>query len=374
MLKQQFQGGTFFEVLAANPSKEIAWKVSNKKFVRQSYEKDVKGYCLTCEHNSKVAFPKDEKQSAAKITKHTALHETVPLSILRRGVWSNLCIDMHALVFTLKYRPNTFVESEEDPYLSSFDEIPRCLQFGPTVDFATQIISPERLKCILIREKTSRNSLHEALENVHPRKASRAKEGVRLPKLKNEPTMLAKSVESTSSIRENAEPAKKSFLPRIPKRRGVGDNVGKSRESTSYPHPHPTAIVQKDNRNPDKDEAVPNVIEECIAEDSDFVEPLTLNEEVVIPEEYPLDEDDCPPSTLIDDAQEEFNVEKIISTLDRERDIHDFDIIDPSLLEAHQVDEDERVAMAAEANYDEEDSIELEYDVKSKTYVDPKVE
>ncbi|KAI8620447.1 Cilia/flagella-associated protein 20/WDR90/C3orf67 [Chytriomyces sp. MP71] len=141
MFKSAFQGGPSFEVFSCQGSSSSAilnWRIQNKQFVRKEYEKDVKGYCYSCEKSGKLSFPKDDKQSAyliqpylilqtfvsvgqhmsleicvsdlnqtkrrfftstaAREIKNTALHVTLPIGFMKRGVWLNLCFDLLSLV------------------------------------------------------------------------------------------------------------------------------------------------------------------------------------------------------------------------------------------------------------------------------------
>ena len=62
-----WQGGAAFEILSCQgTSANLNWKLINKQFIKRQYEKDVKGYCITCDKIGKLCLPKDEKQSGTK--------------------------------------------------------------------------------------------------------------------------------------------------------------------------------------------------------------------------------------------------------------------------------------------------------------------
>ncbi|KAI9334773.1 hypothetical protein BDR26DRAFT_866747 [Obelidium mucronatum] len=192
--------------------------------------RDVKGYCFSCEKTGKLQLPKDDKQSAyliqpylilqifvgvaqhvaielcvsdlnqskrrffistaAKETKNTALHVTLPLGFLKRGVWLNLCFDLLSLVgdtfkgqtfrcldsialsgtfrlrkvFTMKLPPPDTTDDYDvyDKNITStlgLDCIPKTLQYGIGIDHVTQVINLHRIK---VAEKLEmRKSLQE---------------------------------------------------------------------------------------------------------------------------------------------------------------------------------------------------------------------
>jgi Protein of unknown function (DUF667) len=113
------------------------WSVC-KSSVKKLYDKDIKGYCYSCDGLGKVSFPKDPKQRAylvqnflilqifapvgspisielsisdltqnhrrffissrIKESNVTALHASLPFNNLRRGIWNNVVFNMGELV------------------------------------------------------------------------------------------------------------------------------------------------------------------------------------------------------------------------------------------------------------------------------------
>ncbi|KAL2913500.1 hypothetical protein HK105_206960 [Polyrhizophydium stewartii] len=140
MLKNEFQGGPAFEIFSSQGSAQSLqhWKIHNKAFVKRQFEKDLKGFCHSCENLGKLSFPKDERQQAYLVQpfivfqiycatgqplsielcisdlsnnhrrfffstahreiKTTALHCGIPLAIVKRSMWLNLTIDLVSLI------------------------------------------------------------------------------------------------------------------------------------------------------------------------------------------------------------------------------------------------------------------------------------
>ncbi|KAI8843938.1 hypothetical protein BJ741DRAFT_589608 [Chytriomyces cf. hyalinus JEL632] len=244
MFKSAFQGGPCFEVFSCQGSTSSAlmnWRIHNKQFVKKEYEKDVKGYCFTCEKSGKLTLPKDEKQSAyliqpylilqlyvgvaqhmsleicvsdlnqskrrfflstaARETKITALHVTLPIGFIKRGMWLNLCFDLLSLVgdsfkgqtfrcldsisiagnyrlrkvFTMKLPPPDTTD-DYDIYDDSMeatlglDCIPRHMQYGVGIDNTTQIINHHRIKAA--EKMELRRALDESIRGACPQKGS----------------------------------------------------------------------------------------------------------------------------------------------------------------------------------------------------------
>ncbi|KAJ3406382.1 hypothetical protein HDU80_011394 [Chytriomyces hyalinus] len=242
MFKSAFQGGPCFEVFSCQGSTSSAlmnWRIHNKQFVKKEYEKDVKGYCFTCEKSGKLTLPKDEKQSAyliqpylilqlyvgvaqhmsleicvsdlnqskrrfflstaARETKITALHVTLPIGFIKRGMWLNLCFDLLSLVgdsfkgqtfrcldsisiagnyrlrkvFTMKLPPPDTTD-DYDLYDDSMeatlglDCIPRHMQYGVGIDNTTQIINLHRIKAA--EKMELRRALDESVRGACPQK------------------------------------------------------------------------------------------------------------------------------------------------------------------------------------------------------------
>lgn len=137
------QGGSFVEVFSAQGRDPVSkWRLSGSQSAfKKIFDKDVKSYVYVLEGEStttKMSLPKDERQSLFLIQKYlvlqilvplghsfsfelgitdlgnnkrriflssshrditvTPLHARFPLSILRLGVWLNLCLDLNSLV------------------------------------------------------------------------------------------------------------------------------------------------------------------------------------------------------------------------------------------------------------------------------------
>ncbi|KAI9011203.1 hypothetical protein BC832DRAFT_590446 [Gaertneriomyces semiglobifer] len=213
MFKAAFQGGPSFEIFSSqgSASSVLHWKLSSKSFIKRTYDPDLKGYCYSCEKLGKLSLPKDDKQSvyliqpylclqvfvppgqpfslelcitdlernhrrfflstAHRDVKVTALHVTLPLSSLVRGMWLNFCIDLISLVSdnfrghsfrsldtlqiggTFRLR-KVFTLSKRPPDTTGFDfthpmdlpvEIPRNMDFPANVDHMAQIITMSRI-------------------------------------------------------------------------------------------------------------------------------------------------------------------------------------------------------------------------------------
>ncbi|KAJ3188817.1 hypothetical protein HDU85_004531 [Gaertneriomyces sp. JEL0708] len=213
MFKAAFQGGPSFEIFSSqgSASSVLHWKLSSKSFIKRTYDPDLKGYCFSCEKLGKLSLPKDDKQSvyliqpylclqvfvppgqpfavelcitdlernhrrfflstAHRDVKVTALHVTLPLSSLVRGMWLNFCIDLISLVSdnfrghsfrsldtlqiggTFRLR-KVFTLSKRPPDTTGFDfphpmdlpvEIPRNMDFPANVDHMAQIITMSRI-------------------------------------------------------------------------------------------------------------------------------------------------------------------------------------------------------------------------------------
>lgn len=135
------QGGSYVEVFSAQGRDPVSkWRLTGTG-IRKIFDKDVKSYVYVLEGESattKMSIPKDEKQSLFLIQKYlilqimvplghsfsfelgvvdmgnnkrriflsssnreltvTPLHARFPLSMLRLGVWLNLCLDLNSLV------------------------------------------------------------------------------------------------------------------------------------------------------------------------------------------------------------------------------------------------------------------------------------
>ncbi|OWF55807.1 uncharacterized protein C3orf67 homolog [Mizuhopecten yessoensis] len=219
MFKNEYQGGPFFEVLTLQGKESSAhWKFSGG--VKKVYDKEVKSYIYSLEgtpSTTKVHFPKDQSQAvpliqrylviqlhlakgqdlsielgvadlgnnkrrlhfstAQKETQVTPLHAKIPLTIVRRSIWLNMCIDMVSLVgetwrgqtykatqsisvsancklrriFTMKTQPPDTAEDEEmygcPPSNSGeLDQIPKSCQLANDVQQITQLLTLTKIR------------------------------------------------------------------------------------------------------------------------------------------------------------------------------------------------------------------------------------
>ncbi|KAK3103082.1 hypothetical protein FSP39_016320 [Pinctada imbricata] len=212
------QGGPYFEVFTPQGKDSTAsWKLNGS--VKKVYDKEVKGNVCSLEGSSattKMQLPKD-RQSLTLIQRYlifqifiprgqefsfelgvtdlsnnkrrillstsqkeshvTPLHAKVPLTILRRHVWLNLCLDLVSLVsdlwrgqtfkatesitisancklrrvFTMKSQPPDTAGDEEmhgcpSSNVGELDQIPKQCQFATDVSFVTQLINVTKIK------------------------------------------------------------------------------------------------------------------------------------------------------------------------------------------------------------------------------------
>ncbi|XP_068265603.1 protein CFAP20DC [Nyctibius grandis] len=217
MFKNQFQGGPFVEIFSAqgkNPGAK--WKIfGNPSAIRKEYDKEVKGFVFVLEGSSqinKMQLPKETRQTLGLIqqfltlqifvplgqdfftellitdlgnikrrlylsTVHkelsvTPLHAKIPLFMIKRKIWCNMCIDLVAFtseifrgavfqsldgitisancklrkIFTLKSKPQDTVEENDAcdvpfmPYEPT-DVIPRTCQLNTDVPQVTQLLN-----------------------------------------------------------------------------------------------------------------------------------------------------------------------------------------------------------------------------------------
>ncbi|XP_071960395.1 protein CFAP20DC-like [Antedon mediterranea] len=223
MFKNEFQGGPYVEVFSSQGKDPLMkWKLSGgTSSFSKVYDKEIKSYCHVVEGataSTKMLLPKDAKQLLVLIqrffviqlyvslgqdfsvelgicdmsnnkrrivlsTSHkevsvTPLHAKIPLAILKKSVWLNLCFDMVSFVgeafkgqtfksldsitisascklrkiFTLKTQPldNT---DDDDVYHccpntndTEVDHIPTQCQFHKDVRFQTQVINMNKLR------------------------------------------------------------------------------------------------------------------------------------------------------------------------------------------------------------------------------------
>ncbi|XP_072438528.1 protein CFAP20DC isoform X2 [Chiloscyllium punctatum] len=221
MFKNEYQGGPFVEIFSSQGKDPVAkWKLCGSPAVQKVFDKEVKSYVYILEGSSqrnKMQLPKDSKQSLGLIQRFlvlqlcvpvgqdfstellitdlgnikrrlylstihkelsaTPLHAKIPLGIIKRKIWSNVCIDMVSFanaafkgagfqsldrivvsancklrkIFTMKLQPldTTF---KNDVYSlqcltdGPTDVIPKCCQLGIDVDQVTQLLNVVKLK------------------------------------------------------------------------------------------------------------------------------------------------------------------------------------------------------------------------------------
>ncbi|XP_028943236.1 uncharacterized protein C3orf67 homolog [Antrostomus carolinensis] len=217
MFRNQYQGGPFVEIFSAqgkNPGAK--WKFfGNPSAIWKEYDKEVKGFVFVLEGSSqvnKMQLPKEIKQTLGLIqqfltlqifvplgqdfstellitdlgnikrrlylsTVHkelsvTPLHAKIPLFMIKRKIWCNMCIDLVAFtseifrgavfqsldgiiisancklrkIFTLKSKPQDTTEEDDMcvvPHMPSepIDVIPRICQLNTDVPQVTQLLN-----------------------------------------------------------------------------------------------------------------------------------------------------------------------------------------------------------------------------------------
>ncbi|XP_078269887.1 protein CFAP20DC [Rhinoraja longicauda] len=227
MFKGEYQGGAFVEIFSSQGKDPVAkWKLCGNPAVQkvsywQVFDKEVKSYVYilegSCQRN-KMQLPKNSKHSLGLIQRFlvlqiwfpvgqdfstelqitdlgnikrrlylstihkefstTPLHAKIPLGIIRRKIWSNICIDMVSFanaafkgpgfqfldrivvsancklrkIFTMKFQPQDTTTFEDGLYsLQCFsdgptDMIPRCCQLAIDIDQVTQLLNMVKLK------------------------------------------------------------------------------------------------------------------------------------------------------------------------------------------------------------------------------------
>ncbi|CAC5379788.1 Uncharacterized protein C3orf67 homolog [Mytilus coruscus] len=221
MYKNEYQGGPYFEVLTPQGKDSLAnWKYPSNGF-KKEYEKEVKSYVFYIEGTpatTKIQIPKDPKQSLTLIQRYlilqlfvgkgqdflielgvtdlgnnkrrlflsttqketqvaASLHARVPLTIMKKHKWLNLCIDMVSMVgeiwrgqtykaiesitvsanckirriFTMKTQPPDTAGDEElygcpSSNSGEIDQIPKQFQIAPDVDQVTQLLNITKIK------------------------------------------------------------------------------------------------------------------------------------------------------------------------------------------------------------------------------------
>ncbi|XP_077678065.1 protein CFAP20DC isoform X11 [Eretmochelys imbricata] len=214
MFRNEYQGGPFVEIFSAqgkNPGAK--WKIyGSPSAIWKEFDKEVKGFVFVLEGSSqtnKIQLPKETRQTLGLIqrflvlqiyvplgqdfstellvtdlgnikrrlylsTVHkelsvTPLHAKLPLFMIKRKIWCNLCIDLVAFtseifkgavfqsldgiiisancklrkIFTLKSKPqDTAEEDANDPT----DTIPRTCQLNTDVPQVTQLLNMTKLR------------------------------------------------------------------------------------------------------------------------------------------------------------------------------------------------------------------------------------
>uniref|UniRef100_A0A8D0DV36 CFAP20 domain containing n=1 Tax=Salvator merianae TaxID=96440 RepID=A0A8D0DV36_SALMN len=213
MFKNEYQGGPFVEIFSAqgkNPGKK--WKIfGSPSVVGKEFDKEVKGFVFVLEGSSqtnRMQLPKETRQNLGLIqqflvlqiyvplgqdfstellitdlgnikrrlylsTVHkelsvTPLHAKIPLFMIRRKIWCNLCIDLVAFtseifkgavfqsldgiiisancklrkIFTLKSKPLDTADEADGPT----DSIPRACQLNSDVPQVTQVLNMRKLR------------------------------------------------------------------------------------------------------------------------------------------------------------------------------------------------------------------------------------
>uniref|UniRef100_A0A670J8X7 CFAP20 domain containing n=1 Tax=Podarcis muralis TaxID=64176 RepID=A0A670J8X7_PODMU len=214
MFKNEYQGGPFVEIFSAqgkNPG--MKWKVSGSpSVIGKEFDKQVKGFVFVLEGSSqtnKMQIPKETRQALGLIqqflvlqiyvplgqdfstellitdlgnikrrlylsTIHkelsvTPLHAKIPLFMIKRKIWCNLCIDLVAFtseifkgavfqsldgiivsancklrkIFTLKSKP---LDTDDEDADGPTDTIPRACQLNSDVPQVTQLLNMNKLR------------------------------------------------------------------------------------------------------------------------------------------------------------------------------------------------------------------------------------
>nr|XP_056720447.1 protein CFAP20DC [Euleptes europaea] len=214
MFKNEYQGGPFVEIFSAqgkNPGAK--WKIfGSPSVIGKEFDKEVKGFVFVLEGSSqtnKMQLPKEMKQTLGLIqqflvlqiyvplgqdfstellitdlgnikrrlylsTVHkelsvTPLHAKIPLFMIKRKIWCNLCIDLVAFtseifkgavfqsldgiivsancklrkIFTLKSKPLDAADEDVD---GPTDTIPRACQLNSDVPQITQLLNMNKLR------------------------------------------------------------------------------------------------------------------------------------------------------------------------------------------------------------------------------------
>ncbi|XP_021086494.1 protein CFAP20DC isoform X2 [Mesocricetus auratus] len=212
MFKNEYQGGAFVEIFSAqgkNPGAK--WKIfGGPSVIWKEFDKEVKSFVFILEGSSqtnRIQLPKENKQILGLIqrflvlqiyiplgqdfstellitdlgnikrrlylsTVHkelssTPLHAKIPLFMIKRKIWCNLCIDLVAFtseifkgavfqsldgiivsancklrkIFTLKSKPQETADKDDEPT----DMIPRSCQLTTDVPHITQLLNMTKI-------------------------------------------------------------------------------------------------------------------------------------------------------------------------------------------------------------------------------------
>ncbi|XP_022107810.1 uncharacterized protein C3orf67 homolog isoform X2 [Acanthaster planci] len=222
MFKSEFQGGAHVEVFSCQGKEPLAkWKLTGSASIHKVYEKEAKSFVHVLEGagtSTKIQLPKDSKLTLALVQRFlvvqvfvplgqdfsvelgvsdmgnnkrrllfstaqkeiaaTPLHAKIPLTIVKRAVWLNLCIDLVSIVseafrgqtykaldslivcaschlrkiFTMKTQPPDDTD-DDDLYDCSpptnnteLDGIPKSCQFAADVTCQTQVLNMSKLR------------------------------------------------------------------------------------------------------------------------------------------------------------------------------------------------------------------------------------
>ncbi|XP_038068577.1 protein CFAP20DC-like isoform X2 [Patiria miniata] len=222
MFKSEFQGGAYVEVFSCQGKEPLAkWKLTGAASIHKVYEKEAKSFVHVLEGagtSTKIQLPKDVKQTLALVQRFlvlqvfvplgqdfsielgvsdmgnnkrrllfstaqkeiaaTPLHAKIPLTVVRRAMWLNLCIDLVSMVseafrlqtyksldslivcaschlrkvFTMKTQPPDDTDDDDqydcNPPTNNMelDSIPRSCQFSADVSCQTQVLNMNKLR------------------------------------------------------------------------------------------------------------------------------------------------------------------------------------------------------------------------------------
>ncbi|PVD24826.1 hypothetical protein C0Q70_15312 [Pomacea canaliculata] len=229
MFKNEYQGGPYFEIFSPQGKELINhWKIGSG--VKKVFEKEVKGFVYVLEgtpSTTKMHIPKDSKQSVLLVQRYlifqvyltkgqdfsmeigvcdmannkrriqlstaqkeihvTPLHARLPLAVVRRAVWLNLCVDMVSLVgeiwtgqtfravdhitvaancklrriFTMKSQPPDTTNDYEMYGVPSnntgeVELVPKQVQMAPDIPQCTQVLTVSKMIKNADRQKDSK--------------------------------------------------------------------------------------------------------------------------------------------------------------------------------------------------------------------------